>query len=227
MALTGALEHFREAFDSAGSFDLGSTVDGRRRIELHRELPVEGSMRYRTRVVGVYDKTSGAVLAIETESRDEATDDRLYTLHSEFFIRGEGGFGGERGPSGPRHVPPDRPADHEVHYATRPDQALIYRLSGDRGRLHSDPAFARAFGVERPILHGLCTYGFTARALLHTLCGSDPTRLKTIEGRFASVVYPGDELRVSIWVDGDQAVFTTHTQSGETVLDQGLCTYAS
>lgn len=226
MAFT-ALDQFREVFDSAGSFDLGNMVDGRRRIDLHREIPVEGTMRYRSRLVGIYDKTSGAVLAIETESRDASNDERLYNLHSEFFVRGEGGFGGDRGLSGPRNIPPDRPADYEIRYETQPNQALVFRLSGDRGRLHSDPFFARAFGFERPILHGLCTYGYTARALLHALCNSDPAHLKSIEGRFVSVVYPGDSLTVSIWADGDKALFTTRRQSGEIVLDQGLCTFTS
>ena len=114
--------------------------------------------------------------------RPTATDDAdgspLYTLYSSAFIRGEGGWGGDRGPSGPRNVPPERGPDHAVTYQTSPDQALVYRLSGDRNPLHSDPAFAAMGGFDRPILHGLCTYGFTGRALLHTLCGSDPARFQ-------------------------------------------------
>ena len=104
------------------------------------------------------------------------------------FIRGEGGFGGERGPSGPRNEPPKRAADLEVRYETRPDQALIYRLSGDRNPLHSDPEFAKRAGFEKPILHGLCSYGFTGRALLHGLCGGDPARFRSMEARFSKPV---------------------------------------
>ncbi|HMC52771.1 MAG TPA: MaoC family dehydratase, partial [Acidimicrobiales bacterium] len=102
-----------------------------------------------------------------------------------------------------------------------------YRLSGDRNPLHSDPEFAKRAGFERPILHGLCTYGFTGRALLHTLCGSDPTRFHAMEGRFSRPVYPGDELTVSMWVDGGEAVFRTETQRGEVVIDGGRCRFAS
>ena len=122
---------------------------------------------------------------------------RCTRTRSSLFIRGEGGWGGERGPSGPQNVPPDRDPDHVVTYQTSPDQALLYRLNGDRNPLHSDPSFAAMGGFDRPILHGLCTYGFTGRALLHTLCGSDPARFEHIEGRFASPVLPGDELTVA------------------------------
>ena len=118
----------------------------------------------------------------------------LYTNLSSAFIRGEGGWGGDRGPSGPQNVPPDRAPDQEVTYQTSPDQALIYRLSGDRNPLHSDPSFAAMGGFDRPILHGLCCYGFTGRALLHSLCDSDAWRFQHIEGRFASPVLPGEAL---------------------------------
>src|SRR5690606_28580095 len=108
----------------------------------------------------------------------------MWTTRTSLFIRGEGGWGGDRGPSGPRNVPPDREPDQVVSYQTRPDQALLYRLNGDRNPLHSDPTFAQAAGFPKPILHGLCTYGFTGRALLHAVCGSDPDRFKAMEGRF-------------------------------------------
>ena len=146
----------------------------------------------------------------------------LFTNVSSVFIRGEGGWGGDRGPSGPQNVPPDRTPDHQVTYQTSPDQALIYRLSGDRNPLHSDPSFAAMGGFDRPILHGLCTYGFTGRALLHTLCGSDVNRFRHIEGRFASPVLPGDALTVAMWETGDgDAVFTTSV-GDRAVIDQGL-----
>ena len=136
------------------------------------------------------------------------------------FCRGEGGFGGDRGPSD-RIEFPDRAADHEVTYRTREDQALTYRLSGDRNPLHSDPSFAAMGGFDRPILHGLCTYGFTGRALLHTLCASDAGRFRSMNARFSRPVFPGDELIVSMWVDGDTALFRTTNQNGDVVIDQG------
>jgi acyl dehydratase len=137
------------------------------------------------------------------------------------FFRGEGGFGGERGPASTFELP-DRKADHEVRYETRFDQALTYRLSGDRNPLHSDPSFAQMGGFDRPILHGLCTYGFTGRALLHTLCGSDPARFKSMEGRFSKPVMPGDELTILMWTDGDTTLFQTKNQDGDVVFDQGI-----
>ena len=179
----------------------------------------------RRRITGIYDKGSGAVIARESQSVDAETGEPMFTVRGHTFIRGEGGFGGDRGPSGPRHVPPDRDPDHAVTYLTRADQALLYRLSGDRNPLHSDPAFAKMAGFPRPILHGLCTYGFTGRALLHALCGSDPARFGSMEGRFSKPVFPGDSLTVKIWVDGDEAVFRTENQDGDVVIDQGRCTF--
>ena len=109
-----------------------------------------------------------------------------------------------------------------MRYQTRPDQALIYRLSGDRNPLHADPVFASRGGFDRPILHGLCTYGFTGRALLHALCGSDPDRFDSMYGRFSRPVMPGDELVTSIWRDGDgSALFRTATGDGTVVIDKG------
>ena len=146
----------------------------------------------------------------------------LYTTASSMFIRGEGGWGGDRGPSGPRNEPPDRPPDHSVTYTTSPDQALVYRLSGDRNPLHSDPAFAAMGGFDRPILHGLCTYGFTGRALLHTMCAGDPTRFHHIEGRFTSPVLPGEALTVDMWeMGGGETMFVTRVDD-RAVIDQGL-----
>ena len=113
-----------------------------------------------------------------------------------------------------------------VSYATRTDQALLYRLSGDRNPLHSDPTFAKRAGFDRPILHGLCTYGFTGRALLHAVCGSDPARFGAMRARFSKPTMPGDTLTVSVWDVGDRVPgayrFRTETQRGETVIDAGL-----
>ena len=120
---------------------------------------------------------------------------------------------------------PDRKPDHEVTYATRPEQALIYRLSGDRNPLHSDPAFAARAGFERPILHGLCTYGVTGRALLHAMAGSDPARFASMSGRFSSPVVPGESLTVSIWADGPSALFRTTKEDGTVVIDRGRASF--
>jgi acyl dehydratase len=177
-------------------------------------------------IVGIYDKGKGAVIVSESVSTDVATGQKLFTNRSSVFIRGEGDFGGERGPSGPQNVPPEREPDRSLTFQTRSDQALIYRLSGDRNPLHSDPAFAAMGGFDRPILHGLCTYGFTGRGLLHALCEGDPARFRSMEGRFSSPVFPGEALTINMWVDGDAAVFQTTGGDGRVVLDAGRCTFS-
>jgi acyl dehydratase len=210
-----------------GSFNPAMLVHGGQGIELHGEIPVEGTVRTAARVTGVYDKGSAAVIAAEARSVNAATGEPLVTTRTQVFIRGEGGWSGDRGPSGAQNVPPERDPDHSVTYQTRPDQPLTYRLSGDRNPLHSDPEFAKLAGFPKPILHGLCTYGFTGRALLHALCGSDPARFGSMDVRFSKPVYPGDALTVHMWVDGDQAVFRTETPNGDVVIDQGLFKFRS
>jgi acyl dehydratase len=215
------------SLEGVGSFDRTMIVDGARKIVLHREIPAEGRIRTRGRVTGIYDKGSGAVIASESESVDSETGEPMFEVLGQVFIRGEGGFGGDRGSSqATSTIDTDRAPDHQVNYATRADQALLYRLSGDRNPLHSDPKFAEAGGFPLPILHGLCTYGFTGRALLHTLCDSDPARFRFMEGRFSSPVLPGDQLTVSMWVEGSTAAFQTANQEGKTVLDRGSFGFA-
>ncbi len=213
------------AFDTIGSFNPFMLVHGEQALEWHGPLPVEGRIGTVTTITGIYDKGSGALIATESVSTDRATNRPLFTNRSSLFIRGEGGWGGPRGPS-TKFEPPPREPDHQVTYSTRLDQALLYRLSGDRNPLHSDPKFAAMAGFPRPILHGLCTYGFTGRALLHTLCHSDPSRLGSMAGRFSKPVFPGDDLTVSMWELGDgTAQFRTATQNGDVVLDAGRCSY--
>ena len=175
-------------------------------------------------IVGVYDKGSAGVIAFTSESTDVNTGKVLMRTKSTLFCRGEGGFGGDRGPSD-RIEFPDRQADHAITYQTREDQALTYRLSGDRNPLHSDPSFAAMGGFEKPILHGLCTYGFTGRGLLHALCAGDAGRFRSMNARFSKPVYPGDALTVSMWLDADRVIFRTSNQNGDIVIDQGAFTY--
>ncbi|MDJ0864767.1 MAG: MaoC/PaaZ C-terminal domain-containing protein [Myxococcota bacterium] len=213
-------------FDKIGSFNPAMLVHGEQAIEVHGPIPPDGKVSTKGRVSAIYDKGKGALVVMDCESHDAETGEPRFTTRMSAFIRGEGGFGGERGPSGPKNVPPDRAPDHEVTYQTKPEQALIYRLSGDRNPLHSDPEFAKLAGFDTPILHGLCTYGFTGRALLHTLCGSDPGRFRAMSGRFSKPVLPGEALTVKMWVDGNEAVFTTSTPGG-VVLDQGKFTFTA
>ena len=212
------------ALRNAGTFNPAMVVHGTQAVTLDREVPVDGKATLTSSIVAMYDKEKAGIIVTDTKAVSDG--EPLYTLRSALFIRGEGGFGGERGPSGPQNVPPDRLPDHEVSDKTLETQALLYRLSGDRNPLHSDPGFAALAGFDRPILHGLCTYGFTGRALLHALCDSDPARIKHIEGRFASPVLPGDTLTIRAWLTGDgEAVFVT-TVDDRAVIDQGLVRFS-
>lgn len=210
--------------DKVGSFNAAMMVHGEQGIELLDVIPPEGEIESVGKCTAIYDKGSAALLEFESESTNLATGKPLLRTRTALFCRGEGGFGGERGPTEKIEFPEATP-DHSVTYVTREDQALTYRLSGDRNPLHSDPAFAAMGGFSKPILHGLCTYGFTGRALLHALCGSDPSRFKSMNARFSRPVIPGDALTVSIWVDGESALFRTTNQDGLVVIDQGQFTF--
>lgn len=211
--------------DKVGSFNPALMVHGEQGIELFGEIPADGEIESVGECTGIYDKGSAAVLEFTSESKDTATGKLLLRTRMTLFCRGEGGWGGDRGPN-EKLAFPERTADKTVTYKTREDQALTYRLSGDRNPLHSDPSFAKMGGFERPILHGLCTYGFTGRALLHALCGGDPGKFKSMDARFSKPVLPGDELTVNMWVDGKSALFRTTNQNGDVVIDQGKFSFS-
>jgi acyl dehydratase len=216
-----------------GDFDPALLVHAEQYFELHRPLPVAGTVRTTATVTGIYDKGSGALVVTENVAVDAGSGETLVTSRGSTFIRGEGGFGGPRGPEGePAWDLPDRAPDHQLVRETRPEQALIYRLSGDRNPLHADPKFAARGGFSQPILHGLCTYGVTGRALLRALCDGDPARFRSMSGRFSRPVLPGEPLTVSIWLagpsedgDGETALFQTTRKDGTVVIDRGRMRY--
>ncbi len=203
-----------------GPVNLAMMLHGEQGITLHREIPVEGTVESTSTITGIWDKTKGAVVDVESTSVLIDTGEPLFTTRASLFFRGEGGWGGERGPSTTVDIP-DTDPDVEITYRTRTDQALLYRLNGDRNPLHSDPRFAADGGFPAPILHGLCTYGFTGRALLHGLCEGDPTRFGSMDARFTSPVMPGESLTVRMWHGDDGARFRTHGADDRVVLDAG------
>ncbi|MCG2623414.1 MaoC family dehydratase N-terminal domain-containing protein [Arthrobacter sp. I2-34] len=202
-----------------GDFDRSKLVHAEQHFELHRPLTASGALAVTARVGAIYDKGSGALVWTETTSVDAATGEPVMTARSASFIRGEGGFGGERGPAAAWDAPARQP-DVEVAMPVRPEQALLYRLNGDRNPLHSDPAFAARGGFDRPILHGMCTFGFTCRALV-AAAGGDPARLTAMGGRFSAPVWPGDTLTVQVWQDNEDVLFRTLRGDGTVVIDHG------
>ena len=227
----GPTDRSKSAMINMGTFNPAMLVHGQQAITWHCEIPVAAKATSVDKIAAMYDKGKAAVVVMEdTSTLLDGTP--LYTKRSSVFIRGEGGWGGERGPSGAINEPPDRAPDHEIVFQTSPDQAFLYRLNGDRNPLHTDPSFAAMGGFAKPILHGLCSYGFTGRALLSELAGNDPSKMHHMEARFSSPVMPGDALTVRIWRTADgEAVFTTLTDGGVTgdgavCIDQGLCHFS-
>jgi acyl dehydratase len=186
------------------------------------ELPVDADVLYSGSISGVYDKGSGALVTVTTKVLDSSGHE-LASIEGGMFLRGYGGFGGDRGPKTSWEKPTGRP-EHEVSYDIPVNQALVYRLTGDRNPLHSDPVYSARAGFNRPILHGMCTYGYTGRALLHAVAGSDIKRFRGMSGRFTSPVIPGGRLTVSIWVDGPDVRFQTTDEAGRVAIDQGTAT---
>ena len=208
------------------TFNPAMLLHGEQRIELKGPIPPSGKLTTVGTIRAIYDKGSGALVVVDAETKGEGGE-VLFVNTFGVFIRGEGGFGGERGPSGARNVPPERAPDATVEMPTRPDQALLYRLSGDRNPLHVDPDFAKMGGFDRPILHGLCTFGHAGRAVLKTFCDNDPARLKTLEVRFSGVVLPGDTIITDMWRESDtQIILQSKTQRGDVALSSAAATIA-
>ncbi len=176
--------------------DLAAVLHGGHSIELHRPIPVKGSATSSSKVAAVHDKGKAAVIVLRSEVAD--ADGPLWTSDAQIFVRGEGGFGGDRGPS-VRSETPEREPDRVEERRIREEQALLYRLSGDWNPLHADPGFAERAGFDRPILHGLCSYGMTLKAVVDTALGGDVSRVRAYRTRFAGIVFPGETLRIRMW----------------------------
>jgi acyl dehydratase len=187
-----------------GGINFVLLLHGEQRLRIHKPLTPGGRVVSTARCLEALDKGTdkGAVLFLETEIVDAATGDRHATVISTFFCRGDGGFGGPAEGSLVPHPIPSRPPDKELALATRLDQAALYRLTGDRNPLHIDPNFAKRAGFEKPILHGLCTYGIACRAVMEAYCDRDPARIKSFDTRMSSPVYPGETIVTRMWKEG-------------------------
>jgi acyl dehydratase len=216
--------------DPATGIDWRRILHGEQRLRLHRPLPPAATVVAEHRIDAIVDKGAGkgAVMLLSRCLYDQASGDLLATVGSSVFMRGDGGCGGTAAQAPrPHPVPADCVPDHEIDLATRPDQAVLYRLSGDLNPLHVDPAVARAAGFERPILHGLCSYGVAARALAQALCDDDPARLTRLDVRFANPVYPGETIRTEVWSEGPgRAAFRAVVPERDViVLNNGLAEF--
>jgi acyl dehydratase len=203
----------------AGKIDWTRLLHAEQEIELLGPLPVDGAATATTRIAEMWDKEKAALVVAETQgTTDDGTP--LWRSRASLFLKGAGGWGGERGPSSSTPEPEGDP-DKTISYQVAENQALIYRLSGDYNPLHSDSAFARRAGMDSPILHGLCTFGFAGRAVLEA-SGGDPARIASVKARFASPVWPGDELHVDLWNSRDDLVqFRVRGREDKVVLSGG------
>jgi acyl dehydratase len=223
--------YFDDRWMQAAGLNVAMVLHGEQRSTFHRPIPPEGRGRVSSQITGVFDKgpERGLLILCEQVLSDAQSRSPIATNVATIFARGDGGSGFSRGPAARPHQIPDRPADVVVKARTRPEQALLYRLCGDRNPLHADPEAARLAGFERPILHGMCTFGFAARAVLGTACGYEARRLASFGARMSAPVFPGDSLRTEIWLDRSVASFRTSVpeRGGRVVLDGGRAELAA
>lgn len=204
--------------------NLAQVVHGAQEVSVSAPLPVTGSATLTRRITDVWDKGSAAIIWQEGIATSPAGEE-LWRVRSSIFVKGEGGWGGSRGESTSVELP-DRTPDAAVTYTVAPNQALLYRLCGDRNPLHADPAFAKAAGFPAPILHGLCTYGIVLRELTDALLDGDASRVRGFAGRFTGVVFPGETLSVNGWLDGDRIVASATVGEGRPALSDVVLSLA-
>jgi acyl dehydratase len=203
--------------------NLAMLLHGEQDIELHGPIPTRADVTNRGRIAAVFDKGKAALVIVEvtTESRD---GERLFVNRSSLFLRGEGGFGGDPGPP-PSYEAPDREPDSRIESKTLPQQALLYRLSGDKNPLHADPGFAALGGFDRPILHGLATYGIVCKAVVDSVLEGDVSNVARYQARFSGVVFPGETIVTSVWKeDGMLLVEAVTGERGGTVISNAALT---
>ncbi|HEX4586039.1 MAG TPA: MaoC/PaaZ C-terminal domain-containing protein [Burkholderiaceae bacterium] len=216
--------------DPATGIDWRRVLHGEQRLEIHRRLPHAATVVAEHRVDGLLDKGAGkgAVMLLSRRLYEQGSGDLLATVGSTVFLRGDGGFGGRSdGAPRPHPIPDTRPPDLVYEQVTRPEQAMLYRLSGDLNPLHVDGQLARDAGFERPILHGMCSYGIAGRAIIALVCDNDPARLRRLDLRFASPLFPGETVRIELWIEapGRAAFRARARERNELILNNGLAQF--
>jgi acyl dehydratase len=181
-------------------------LHGEQDIEIHRPIPVRAKIESQGRIAGIYDKGKAALIVVEVETREQGGAP-LFTNRFSIFARGEGGFGGDSGPKAGNEAPTRKP-DAVVESPTVSHQALLYRLSGDKNPLHADPAFAKLGGFDKPILHGLCSFGIVCKAAVDQMLGGDVAQVARYQARFAGVLFPGETIETSLWREGKQILIS-------------------
>jgi acyl dehydratase len=192
-------------------FNPALLLHGEQDLEIRKPIPVEGEVETNGKVAGIYDKGKAALVVLETETKLKGEAEPLFVNRFSLFLRGEGGFGGESGPPAGNEAP-NRAPDGTVESKTLPQQALLYRLSGDKNPLHADPDFAKMGGFDRPILHGLCSFGVVCKAVVDHALGGDTGKVARYQARFAGVVFPGETIVTSFWREGNTILVAAQTK---------------
>ena len=196
-------------------FNPAMMLHGEQDVEVHRPLPPEAKLRGQTRIADIFDKGKAALLLLENDVSDD--DGPLYTTRMSLFLRGEGGFGGPSGPKAMNEAP-DREPDGVIETTTLPQQALLYRLCGDKNPLHADPDFAKAGGFDTPIIHGLFSYGHTCKAIVDRVFDGDVTKVGRYQARFRGVGFPGETYLTSYWKEGDKILLQAKSKERDALI---------
>ena len=197
------------------SINFALVLHGEQDVEIHRPIPPSAKIETTGRVAGLYDKGKAALIIMEVETSEKGGD-KLFTNRFSIFARGEGGFGGDAGPKAVNEAPTRAP-DKVVESRTLPQQALLYRLSGDKNPLHADPEFAKIGGFDKPILHGLCSYGIVCKAVVDGMLEGDVTRVARYQARFSGVVFPGETIVTSMWKEGNKILISAKSKERDSV----------
>jgi acyl dehydratase len=204
-------------------FNPAMLLHGEQDIEIHRPLPTAAQIESQVRIAGIYDKGKAALVVLEVATKEQGGAP-LFTNRFSLFLRGEGGFGGDAGPKAGNEAP-SRAPDLTVESKTLPQQALLYRLSGDKNPLHADPSFAKMGGFDTPILHGLCSFGIVCKAAVDHALAGDVTRVARYQARFAGVFFPGETMVTSIWREGSRLLVASKSKErGTPVLSNAALT---